>query len=84
MSPYNSLNNTAFQIGKQARYYKEQILSHLPEERTEVQGLEETHRTQYPLPLKKRGCRRWGLTPVIPATQEAEIRGIVVRSQPGK
>jgi hypothetical protein len=32
---------------------------------------------------REEGEERW-LTPVIPATQEAEIRRIVVRSQPGQ
>jgi hypothetical protein len=30
----------------------------------------------------KKLTRHWWLTPVIPATQEAEIRRIVVQSQP--
>jgi hypothetical protein len=29
-------------------------------------------------------CRHWWLTPVIPATQEAEIRRVMVRSQPAQ
>jgi hypothetical protein len=32
--------------------------------------------------LKARGARYWWLTPVIPDTQEAEIRRIAVQSQP--
>jgi hypothetical protein len=40
------------------------------------------HHTQKKSNLKKSLC--WALTPVILATQEAKIRRIVVRSQPGQ
>jgi hypothetical protein len=36
------------------------------------------------LKFKKKPARHWWLTPIILATQEAEIRRIAVRTQPGQ
>jgi hypothetical protein len=36
------------------------------------------------LKMAQKQARRWWCTPVIPATQEAEIRRIVVQSQSGQ
>jgi hypothetical protein len=42
------------------------------------------HVHNYHLSMKNKTARRWWLTAIILATQEAETRRIVVRSQPGQ